>query len=554
MMTLNCRGLRSLTESEIGIGPGLTLVIGANGSGKSSAALAAGALLARDGKLSRTKDDRARGLVADNARAAVVALAGEDGQVEISWPDGDVRQKGDAPAASRIAAGLDRPAAIDPKTRAAMLIASLKAEPTIGEWLIACINAKVDEDAARLMWDMITRDGWDAAVKSFADDGRAAKALWCHVTGNRAYQTIGAVRWQPEGYQTEDLMAANVAEQEAAVLAAKQQRDAALASQAVGAAERDRLRELVHHAPTLEEVRQVQQAVHDAEDNVGAWEQKLHYVEVSRTQCPCPYCDKPIAIWPPNDPGGAPLRRPAKAASVDAETLTEWRGKQADAKRALADAQLQLQQSISRQLAARDAEEKLDGLAPLDAKALEAAELDWDRAKAKLIAIEATREARGQHEKIHALATVINLAAPSGLRQQKLAQTISLVNGGLAALCTTAAWPAVVIGQDLEIAYGGRSWADLSESERWRVETVLAVEIARRDGSQLVVLDRADVLDGRGRNGLLQMTSMAGVPILAFMTAPKSQAQAIAASGCAVWLMASGRCELIRAEQRAEAA
>ena len=35
-MRLTCRGLRSLTDAEIEIGPGLTLVIGANGSGKSA--------------------------------------------------------------------------------------------------------------------------------------------------------------------------------------------------------------------------------------------------------------------------------------------------------------------------------------------------------------------------------------------------------------------------------------------------------------------------------------------------------------------------------------
>ena len=542
-MALTCRGLRSLTDVEIGIGPGLTLVIGANGSGKSSAALAAGALLARDGKLSRTKDDRVRGLVADNARAAQIVLSSDEGVVEIGWPDGEVRQKGEAPAASRIAAGLDRPAAVDPKTRAAMLISSLKAEPTKQEWQTACADAKVGEEVAATAWGLITRDGWDGAVKSLANDGRAAKALWCHITRRSAYQSVGAATWQPNGYEIEDLMAAAVADQELAMLAAKQQRDAAMAAQAVGAAERDRLADLARQSRTIDEVElpQAQQAVHEAEDKVANWEQKLHFVDISRTLCPCPYCDQPIAIWPPNDPGGPPLRKPAKSASVDAATLADWRGKQTDTKRALEFAQLQHRQLLSRQMAAHEAEEKLATLPPLNAHALEAAEVSWDRAKARLAAVEATREARLQHEKIQALAAVINLAAPSGLRQAKLAETIMIVNQGLTWLCANAAWPVVVIGQELELSYGGRGWADLSESERWRVETVLAVEIARRDGSQLVVLDRADVLDGRGRNGLLQMATSAGVPILAFMTAPKSQADAIASAGCSVWLLSDGQ-------------
>jgi energy-coupling factor transporter ATP-binding protein EcfA2 len=558
-MKLTCRGLRSLTEAEIELGPGLTLVIGANGSGKSSAALAAGALLARDGKLGRTKDDRGRGLVADGARGAVVSLRSEDGHVEISWPEGEVRQKGEAPAASRTAAGLDRPAAVDAKSRAAMLISSLKAEPTKVEWLDACSDCNyqmIDAALAEHAWTLVADQGWDAAVKILANQGRDAKAVWCRITGRSAYQSTGGATWQPDGHETENLAAANVAGQEAIVLAAKIGRDAALTTQAVGAAERDRLAIAANQRQAIDEIEvpQARQAVQEAEDAVGSWEQKLRYVEMCRTLCPCPHCDRPIAIWPPNDPGGPPLRKPANAASVDAKTLAEWRGKQADAKRALEEAQLRQRQALSRQTAAYEADEKLAGLPPLDPLAMEAAELAWTRAKARLAAIEATVDARAVHEQIQALAAAINLAGPSGLRQSKLAQTLDLVNGGLVELCAIAGWPVVLISQELEIGYGGRNWVDLSESERWRVETALAVEIGRRDGSELVVLDRADVLDGRGRNGLLTMAASTGVPILCFMTAPKSQAQAIAATGCAVWLLAAGRCELIRPEPTAAAA
>ena len=289
------------------------------------------------------------------------------------------------------------------------------------------------------------------------------------------------------------------------------------------------------------EVPAAQQAVHDAEDNVASWEKKLHFVDMARALCPCPYCNEPIAIWPQDDPGGPPLRKPAKVASVDEVTLAEWRGKQADAKRGLEHAQLHMQQSLSRQTAAREAEQRLEQLPPLNASAMETAELAWEQAKARLAAIEATHDARQLHDKIQTLAAAIKLAGPDGLRQQKLAETLAIVNQGLTWLCANAGWPVMIIGHELDLTYGGRGWADLSESERWRVEATLAVEIARRDGSDLVVLDRADVLDGRGRNGLLQMTGSAGVPILAFMTAPESQAKAIASAGVGVWVLEDGR-------------
>ncbi len=546
-LTLTCRGLRSVTEAVISIGTGLTLVVGSNGAGKSSCATAAAALLTRDGKLGRTKEDRARGLVGDQARAASVTLAGPAGEVRITWPEGEVVQRGDAPQASRIAAGLDRPAAVDAKARAAMLLASLKAEPAEQEWLAACAEEPSDAGpvvpatVATQAWKRIARDGWDAAVKALSDEGRDAKAIWRRIASASSYPSKGAAQWQPAGYEHEDLTLIAVETAEADLAEARAARDTMLKAAAVGAAERERLQGLTGQMPDLEAlVLEADAAVGAAQAKVDSWDAKLQRITVARSLCPCPHCDEPVEIWPEQDPGGPPLRKPSRAASVDPATLADWRRAQTEARGALAAAQ-QAQQDAGRRLAeAQQARDTLSGLPPLDAHAMEQVERAVTKAEARARAVKATHEAREQHDRIVALAAAVTLAGPAGLRQKKMAETRDLLNGGLATLCAAAGWSVVNLGPELEVRYGGRLYEDLSESERWRAEAALAIEIGRRDGSELIVLDRADVLLGRPRNGLLSMARQTGLPIIVFMTDLKTKAAQIAGAGFDVWLLDGG--------------
>jgi hypothetical protein len=50
---------------------------------------------------------------------------------------------------------------------------------------------------------------------------------------------------------------------------------------------------------------------------------------------------------------------------------------------------------------------------------------------------------------------------------------------------------------------GQRDYRLLSESERWRVDAMIAEAIAHLSGMRIIVLDRFDVLDQHGRGELL---------------------------------------------------
>jgi hypothetical protein len=66
-----------------------------------------------------------------------------------------------------------------------------------------------------------------------------------------------------------------------------------------------------------------------------------------------------------------------------------------------------------------------------------------------------------------------------------------------------AEWEQVVIHSDMRITYGLRDYALISESEKWRTDAMIAEAVSFLAGVKLLVLDRFDVLDLKGREDLL---------------------------------------------------
>lgn len=64
-------------------------------------------------------------------------------------------------------------------------------------------------------------------------------------------------------------------------------------------------------------------------------------------------------------------------------------------------------------------------------------------------------------------------------------------------------WESVRIDADMQIRYGDRDYSLISESEKWRADAMIAEAIAHLSGVRILVLDRFDVLDSKGREDLL---------------------------------------------------
>jgi hypothetical protein len=135
-----------------------------------------------------------------------------------------------------------------------------------------------------------------------------------------------------------------------------------------------------------------------------------------------------------------------------------------------------------------------------------AAELDKvDTAKRLADAAEQkTRDAAGHHAAVEAWVKIAEALAPDGIPAELLSEALGPINDRLMQSAIDAEWPRPGIDGAMAITVGeqGRPYALLSESEQWRVDAMLAEAIAHLSGVKLLVLDRADVLDAKGREDL----------------------------------------------------
>lgn len=120
-----------------------------------------------------------------------------------------------------------------------------------------------------------------------------------------------------------------------------------------------------------------------------------------------------------------------------------------------------------------------------------------DAAKAR------TEKAAGHAEDVLAWELIAEQLAPSGIPGDLLSEALGPITERLRQHAADTGWPEVAIAADMSITGGGRAYRLLSESERWRVDAMLAEAVAHLSGVRLLVLDRMDVLDLPGRSELL---------------------------------------------------
>ncbi len=83
-----------------------------------------------------------------------------------------------------------------------------------------------------------------------------------------------------------------------------------------------------------------------------------------------------------------------------------------------------------------------------------------------------------------------------------LANALKPINDLLTGYADITTWMRPTIESDMTIRVGGRLYTLLSESEKWRVDAMIAAAIADLSGLKLILLDRCDVLDLQARGEL----------------------------------------------------
>lgn len=530
---------------DVGTDEHITLFCGRNGSGKSSLRDAVALALSADlGRVSLKKD--APQLIREGADGAACEVIDADGDVfgvtiSASGSMAHRRPAGGGSPTLPYVLDAQRFARLDATERRALLFGLMGVKMDQGE--IArrleargCHIGKVQRILPLL------RSGFDAASKQAKASATEAKGAWRAVT-SETYGSEKAKVWKAsvppydaaaERALATELKHADVAleqwQQQVGKLQAELERRSALEArlpalrEAAGKIDRIQTKLLVDEqslagweadlektkaaagaAPRVGLVHDLARAlrdtlffVADAHEFLPAWEALLATYEAEHGS---------LATMAGGGDAKARARLPSVQSSRDllAKSVTNDR-------RDLLAAQ-QAKAALDEIAAELTAEFDVDGLANARAEVdqLKAARAETVRKADLLRSIKAqvdaadkkTKEAAEHAADVAAWDAIGNALAPDGIPAEILAEALGPINDRLLQSAEDTGWPRVVLHDDMRITAALRAYGLLSESERWRVDAMIAEAIAHLSGERLLLLDRFDVLDLQGRQQLL---------------------------------------------------
>lgn len=542
----------------------VALIAGKNGAGKSSLRDAIALALTADlGRVSLKKD--AGNLITEGGDSAVVEVIanGESYAVAINATGkiSDNQAGRETPAALPYVLNAQRFAKLDDNGRRQFLFGLMGVKmdgETIKERLTSrgCDANKVE----RIM--PILRAGFDAAAKEAASKARDAKAGWKTATGGETWGKDKSAKWQPEALPA-DADKASARYENAVAKRTEVDAELAKAQQELGAAkaEQKRQHELESRRMELHEqagkVERIQTKLNLDTAELAAWEEKVaitrekagaapvnpkspgefllrglasvtdDFLSVARS-FPDPFDEslinraethlaeyKKLHGWPHSSQELTATEAAAKAEAI--AKLPEYETALALLQRSVANGKRDLEaaQRAAEQLKELDGLKANDDTSAAEAKVTELTEKrnGWqaDADKYREIADKYTRrqalieQVAKLHQDVLDWTNIADALAPDGIPAELLTEALAPINDRLTISSESSQWPRIEITADMQIRTGlhERSYALLSESEKWRADAMIAEAVSHISGVKLLVLDRFDVLDMNGREDLL---------------------------------------------------
>lgn len=524
----------------------IALVLGLNGQGKTSSLLPIAAAL-RGGVPLGLQKTKAGMLVKTGAGSASVLLENETSKVAVSWPKCERRAEGaDAPEASDIAVGAVKFPLMADKEKVELLRSILKCDPDEQDLCTALAEAGLSEKVQKIVWHNIETEGWDASLDRAKEKGRSLKSQWSIITGE-AYGEKKAAVWFPSGWEN-DLEGLSADTLENDVSLARADLEDKIANQAVGEDELARLQEKADSLADAEKecdtsagkVIEAQKALKEAK----AAREKLP--ALPKYDLICPHCGKPVVyqfgrLEAVKQTLSIEEREKLEQQILDTDNAVSKAERELNTAKhdfILVDSALQAIKKAKAELEAKQGK-------TVSASEVDSARQEVKKAEARLSAFNKYHEALRVHNNAVENQQIINVLEPDGIRRQALEKGLADFNGRLECLCHLAGWADVCVDGDMSVNYAGRPFVLCSESEKFRAVVTLQIAIAEYDGSAAVVIDAADILDNRGRAGLLKLlTHMSFSSFVGMMAAKPSATPSLKKLGIGrkYWVEA-GKCE-----------
>lgn len=517
-MDITVKNFRGCEAAELTLAP-IALVCGHNEAGKTSIAQAVAAALTRNAApLEGIAKKDARQLLRDGASRGSCRVGDQSGHAQANWPGASVSDDGNAPRASEIATGLVSIVDMKPAERAALLIQVMDALPDYDQ-LMGALDDHMAIAVIDAVWKAIQSDGWDAAYKRARNKGAELKGAWEQITGEK-WGAVKGDSWRPAIFGDGPVDASPILDEQLAD--ARAHLEECIRNRAADGERRRMLQELID-AGTADRT-PYELAAEEADSAVAQADQVIESLprpqRGSSGDCACPHCGEALVVNSRTD-----VRRPEPGLSDEENAARDQAITDAQAQRSAAVEKLrqaseamrligQKQQEIER------AQQELNAMSAgtVTPEQEQAARDAVQAAEQRINAARALHAATERHRGILQNQKLAEVLAPDGLRQQVLAEKMAAFNRTLAHLSAEGGWPAVKVHDDLSVTYGGRAFVLLSASAQWRVRLTLQLAIAGMDGSDAVVIDAADILDRRGRNGLFQAVASTKLRALILMT------------------------------------
>ena len=546
-MKVEINNMMGVASAEVPLEPGtIQAVLGSNMSGKTSLAYALGAVLSRNVNPLDLPATRTNDYLRDGAETGSVVLS-DQGEELVRW---------EVKGGELVVAAAARGMACTPAGSGMVDFTTLKGEASIAMWedLFLPSTAVLLKRAERELKDHLDKDelvgvmetiktrGWDSVDTIYKDRARRAKTAWKQVTG-RNYGVRVAADWHPEGWLAayDGLTVEDCTER----LRGTQDTLTGLhVARAITQAEIDAAREAADRIAALNtELEGLQKATAAAqaeyeEANSNAQAKKTRGSELKaeltahRDKKPvvkgdplkCPCCDAEL-LWT----GGGELV--ARDRDAEERALLEWQKKEIELKN---ECENQLALYRAAQRPAVETEEKRNIARSAESNAhheislfrekatladAAATEDRTDEINAKNREIEDLRkqrdlvdkrlEAKGHHESVQAYEMIVKILGPKGIRAKAMETAMGNVDEFLTLIAKKTGWPRVQVDRNYNISIGKRASLRMcSESERWRGQVTLQIAITRMKRDPVIVLDRADILDPKGRDDLAALSSL----------------------------------------------
>lgn len=502
----------------------VTLICGRNHSGKSSIAEAVRmALTGEPARVTMKKDYRK--LITEGADVGFCVVDHDGERSAITLPNGAHEHTGERPSAT-IPFVLDaqRFAGLTSNERRSFLF-SLTGLRTDGDAVTKRLLAKgcnadnVEEISPHL------RAGFDAAHKEAQGRAREAKAAWRTITGE-TYGSVKAATWKANK-PSHDGDKLRLAREELSRIAGQIEKGVAdlAVMQSSAARQAQQSEKIAGLRERAGRYARIEAKLRKDEAELQEWQAKVEHEARKGKPMPteptynCPVCSAKlrhghangelVEFTPPpvvSHPEPEKLAEYQKARDllarsvendkrdlVDADLAARTLAEIDDASNEPAPAPEEIEAKKVKIAEARKEQTRLAGVV----KALEADE------RAAAIADEKTDLARSHHNDVAQWELIAEALAPNGIPGEMLAEALGPINARLLNSSAETGWMCVFVCADMAITGAGRPYELLSESEKWRVDAMIAEAVSHLSGVRLLVLDRVDVLDMAGREDLL---------------------------------------------------